>query len=388
MNDQRQNRLLMRTARWLRERYAARARDQLNGRLIPVSSMFDAYIDELKRCERLLMQAERRGFGCCQRRLCSRYDRSLQGLSQRIDHLSRNWTEPWLHIPTLRELYEELQAAELEFGGIDCQPAQHLIAVMTEDITLEGVALGSFRIAVHTGQMNSGDPSRWYFVEAMEPNRAGSNDSIVHPHVDGDQLCAGDALVPISNALRQGRLCDFFVLVRSVLGTYNPQSAYVELESWGGCSCHDCGYTMGSDDSYYCERCDNEYCDECMSICESCSTTQCRNCLTCTELSNMCVCESCLMRCSGCDRLCTIDEVEEDLCSACLEQMEDEEDPDDDNHQQENHQTSQASQEGFDYQRQTEPQAGQTVAVAAAAYPGVDAVGPGVAQAAVPVPGR
>ena len=31
-----------------------------------------------------------------------------------------------------------------------------------------------------------------------------------------------------------GRLFDFFVIVRQVLNTYNPHSAYISLEDWDG----------------------------------------------------------------------------------------------------------------------------------------------------------
>ncbi len=41
-------------------------------------------------------------------------------------------------------------------------------------------------------------------------------------------------------ALTEGRLLDFFMIVRQVLQTYSPDSPYVSLDDWYGRQCSDC----------------------------------------------------------------------------------------------------------------------------------------------------
>ena len=71
-------------------------------------------------------------------------------------------------------------------------------------------------------------------------------------------------------ALAGGRICDFFLLVRSVLTCYNPDSAYVSLDNWHGVSCYECGYTTCPDDLSYCTTCDRDFCSDCASYCRRC----------------------------------------------------------------------------------------------------------------------
>jgi len=384
MNDKNRSRLLMRTAARMHAQYVARTNESLFQRLESTDGMLSAHIGDLQRAERLLIRSQQCGLPLCQSRLRHRYERTLQKLTQCLEQMKQRWHEPWTQPPHQRDLYEELSATHDEFGGVECDWYAKTIAVQTDRIVLEGLPLGSFRIVIDAGLIPRSDPASWYRVEAMESNPACTNESITHPHVDGDHLCAGDALVPIDHALRQGRLCDFFVLVRSVLETYNPHSAYVEIEQWDGISCHDCGYVVHSENSYYCESCEYSFCDECMSSCEVCHTTQCRGCLMRTELSNMYVCDSCCAHCSGCERLCTLNELDEDLCSSCQEQLNEQEDTHDDNQET----TQENNQEAHSSQGQAHVVASSPNAQALATSAGADALGQGVAQAAVPVPRR
>ena len=74
-------------------------------------------------------------------------------------------------------------------------------------------------------------------------------------------------------ALEVGRLCDFFLMVRQVLRTYNPDSPYVSLDNWEGKQCSDCGDFINEDCRCYCELCDRTYCEQCMSVCRSHAST-------------------------------------------------------------------------------------------------------------------
>ena len=47
-----------------------------------------------------------------------------------------------------------------------------------------------------------------------------------------ERLCEGDGRSAIRQALAQGRLLDFFMLVAGGLRTYNAESPFVALEIW------------------------------------------------------------------------------------------------------------------------------------------------------------
>jgi hypothetical protein len=223
--------------------------------------------------------------------------------------------------PTLRDVVGELRQLDEEFDGYEYDAKAKTLSVKTDPITLEDIALGPFEIELNLTISTAGRcPS--YSVKALEPNPAGSNDSVTHPHVRDERLCEGDATIPIKAALESGRVCDFFVLVRSVLQHYNASSPHVSLDSWHGTACHDCGYT--SDETSYCEGCSNDFCEECFNYCHRCNTGLCRGCLercaACEELT----CRDCRQSCRTCGEITCTDCLEDDLCPTCREKAEEE----------------------------------------------------------------
>ena len=100
-----------------------------------------------------------------------------------------------------------------------------------------------------------------------------------------ETLCEGDGTLPIKRALEEGRLGDFFQIVSRILETYNPGSAYVDLESWDGTSCVACGYSMSRDEGTRCSISGDDVCDECSVFCPDCEndfspdyTDRCNRC--------------------------------------------------------------------------------------------------------------
>ena len=141
-------------------------------------------------------------------------------------------------------------SSEAEFERFDYDAKQQTLSITTEPIRLENVYLGEFSIQLHIDRLSQVPRRRnVYRIVAEDPHPATSNDSVTHPHVRDEELCAGDATAAINAALETGRICDFFLLVRSVLMTYNGHSPYVPLAEWNGRACNDCGYVTDSDDS-------------------------------------------------------------------------------------------------------------------------------------------
>jgi len=238
--------------------------------------------------------------------------------------------KPETPIPSVREVLGELLQAEDEFEGLQYYPEDEILSVTTDAVELEGVYLGDFEVQLLIPALGDPNHRSLYQIVALDPHPSVRNDSVTHPHVNDQHLCAGDAGAAIEMALAGGRICDFFMLVRSVLTTYNRDSAYVVLEDWEGSSCYDCGSVVREDDSYYCTSCENEFCGECSSYCHRCEETTCRGCLAPCPVCEESTCNSCLTTCPECGRILCRDCREESKCP-CLEEEPENEEEDNDN---------------------------------------------------------
>ncbi len=321
-----------RAALWLHDLYVKRERQEQVGAIWGLETAIRPYLDQALRHEQLAQRALARGFQLAAKRLTSRYLRALEDVTSALDWHTKQARQEIPAPPSLPTLLEEIAACEDEFDVLDVCRDDQRVSVTTEPIVLEGVPLGRFRIDLLPGNMPAKDPLDWFRIEALDPNPSAPNENVPHPHVDGDHLCTGDGSAAIHGALIAGRLSEFFVLVRSILRTYNPESPYVSIEDWDGRPCEDCGYTVSEDNAFYCEGCENTFCDECIRSCETCDVTLCRGCLHRSEISDVWICESCSAPCEGCGSLCTQEELPDGLCEPCREQLQnDEKETTDDN---------------------------------------------------------
>ena len=113
-------------------------------------------------------------------------------------------------LPAVHTIYEDLLALEEEFDEYYIDLKNKTISVVTESIMLEDVYLGSFEIRLEFADMNSDSPFH-YQVFAQDPQPPITDDAVTHPHVQSDNVCEGDARMPIRRALEQGRLLDLAV---------------------------------------------------------------------------------------------------------------------------------------------------------------------------------
>ncbi|HUU98355.1 MAG TPA: hypothetical protein VM487_21695, partial [Phycisphaerae bacterium] len=100
---------------------------------------------------------------------------------------------------------------EAEFGEPGFNRDTRELSVITDRIELEGIDLGDFEIRLHVGNLGAGQFNSLLSVIALDPHPAASNRRVTHPHVNDEQLCAGDGRAAIQAALHNGRICDFFV---------------------------------------------------------------------------------------------------------------------------------------------------------------------------------
>jgi hypothetical protein len=221
-----------------------------------------------QRSARLYEKALSRGWHTAARNIRPQLVRHLRELRNAIDR-----TLVWENqqrastCPSLRDLFAEFEGLQGDFSEAELDLRDKTISVTTDPIMLEYVNFGAFRIELNL--KGEGEPLS-YKVIAVDPNPASNDEDCTHPHVRSETLCEGEGMLPISRALDGGRLGDFFQIVSQILETYNPGSAYVELESWDGTSCVACGYSMSSDEGRRCSISGDDVCDDCSVFCPDC----------------------------------------------------------------------------------------------------------------------
>ena len=197
--------------------------------------------------------------------------------------------------PTLACIRAELEQLQNEFKESDFNLDTVTVSVITSPITLEGIYLGPFRIQLNIDKISSGAPADCFDVIAMEPHPAADSPHVTHPHVSAERLCTGDATAPLSKALMSGRVCDFFLLIHSVLNAYNSDSPYVPLEEWEGeyCECYNCGLRIRTDESYKCPSCNRWFCKGCITSFPCCDLQICSICLQDMKYVDQTGCKDC-----------------------------------------------------------------------------------------------
>ena len=253
-------------------------------------------------------------------RCCRGANRFLNEIPYAVSQIKQLTEEPCPEVPKLAFLVEELKQVQQEFGDVYMGEENSSIFVETDPIELDGVYLGPFRIELHLNklcELYRGSP---YCVIALDPHPAATADDITHPHVSDERLCEGDGTGAVRAALEQGRLCDFFCIVRSILGTYNADSAHVPLDEWDGTPCYSCGYVASREDSYYCTFCERDYCEACSTCCCLCSETVCDGCATRCKSCEELVCPNCVRTCAECESVLCSSCLEEDVCPDCRQE--------------------------------------------------------------------
>ena len=277
--------------------------------------------ERLLKLGRYLELSRMRGWRSALPRLRREYARRVQTL---VHHAKANVQT--LHeeterrpIASLRDILADLIALQSEFCGLDVDFKAGTFSVVTEAITLEWVELGRFRIVVALDCLGEASP---YEIVALDPNPAAESSETVHPHVQGESLCEGEGRAAIRRASEQGRVYDLCVLVRQILETYNPGSAYVPLSRWSNCPCEDCGTRVGSDESTFCHRCESDLCRDCAMTCSDCQESVCVSCRAGCRSCNRTYCDQCFHPCENCgDQFCS-ECLEGGRCSSCQETEE------------------------------------------------------------------
>ncbi len=290
-------------------------------------------LDYLKQATHKLSLCRQYGWHLAAQQLLQGLRYTVQELGVEVTRSEQVVQEPAAPSPPLGQLYEELIQTEQEFDEVEYRRSEGKLVVTTAPIVLEDVRLGRFEIQLVLERLGAPDQRDALRIVALEPNPAASDERVTHPHVSNEGLCAGDASAALRTALISGRICDVFLLARSVLENYNSGSPFVSLENWDGTACSDCGYCASAGDTFCCEGCQQDYCEECISSCQACDMTLCRGCLRKCPLCDEYVCESCLQACHRCGARACSACLDDNVCPACIEKEKRNEQGNDDDQQ-------------------------------------------------------
>jgi hypothetical protein len=276
-------------------------------------------MEELQVKSKLMRESLTHGWNFSAEECCNNLSRILNDVTHSTSHVQQLVDLPRKKVPMLSELGNELEQLMQEFEEVDINLAEGTISVETEPITLEEIYLGPFKIQLRLAMLSKLYTSPAYHVIALDPHPAATSEEVTHPHVSNEQLCEGDGSAAVRASLEDGRLYDFFTLVKSILNTYSPDSPYVAISEWEGISCYNCGYTCGSDNCYFCGSCDRDYCEECSLCCHECDETVCSGCVTSCSICDDSVCPNCVRTCSECGSYCCKSCMEGTICKDCQE---------------------------------------------------------------------
>lgn len=270
---------------------------------------------------------------------------ALVALDQQVnflrEHLYRQVEQDNPDSPlTLAHWFGELNQIEDEFDEVRVDISNGTVTVRTERIVFKEVGLGRFDMVFFWNRITSHSGSRCFDIVAVDSNPARGKDGVTHPHVRDEEVCAGDAGRSLEDAVREGRLCDSFLILRSVLTTYNSRSPYVPIEEWDGSSCSECGGSVDPDERSSCDACQAELCDGCIGRCTACEDYRCPSCLSrCQGCHNACCpgclttlndksyCADCIGPCLKCAAPTPKEDLspDDELCPSCLETKESDE---------------------------------------------------------------
>lgn len=287
----------------------------------PVPSLPELTWASLETVLRKIRKADMAGWEAAGRMLRTQFIRMLPLVRKQLSESEAELEaslKPMMH-SSVKEIYIDLCSLSDEFESPEINLEGLEISVITEAICLEGVELGRFQIRLNWNQLKS---TQSYEIESLDPNPAAGSDDVVHPHIQDQRLCEGDGHLAIQIALEQGRLLDFFVMVRQILETYNDSSPYVSLEKWYGANCQDCGYCVCREDSCRCDHCEVDLCHDCSRSCEDCCRTCCNNCSQSCDGCGKNYCARCINHCIYCANVFCKECLSDETCENCIEEQE------------------------------------------------------------------
>ena len=306
----------LRAARLIRQQISERWRN-------PGRAAFpDGLGHNARRLMRQIDIARHRGWHAAARQLTTDVAHEVEYCRQRLGEFARQLQQQTIpkNLPMESDIFREIMAVHEEFSEVEIDLQSGEISITTNPIVLQDTHLGPFQVRLDWNRLDRHQP---YRVVALDPNPAAANEAVTHPHVQEERLCEGEGPVGIESALSAGRLCDFFLIVSRLLGTYARGSGFVELDDWDGIRCQDCGCLTYEDNRCHCDRCDADLCGECCPSCQGCERNLCSDCISTCARCGENYCSDCLENCHTCHENCCEHCLEGGLCENCHDQRQD-----------------------------------------------------------------
>jgi hypothetical protein len=190
----------LRLAQRIHAAYAERARQSALERQIDWDHLEHRF-HLAQQQHQLVEKARERGWHLAARSQQAHLQSVLRAVAESLREAQEKMLLPPPSLPSLNDLLAELQNLDVEFDDVVLDQKTFL-AVQTDSIVLEGIDLGRFSIRFHWVRLAQRDSQSCFDVVALDPNSASSNEDVTHPHVRSQQLCAGDATLPLQKLRR------------------------------------------------------------------------------------------------------------------------------------------------------------------------------------------
>ncbi|MHC4521078.1 MAG: hypothetical protein ACYTAS_20995, partial [Planctomycetota bacterium] len=172
-------------------------------------SLFAGTMQKLIRASRRLATALSRDWFSAAEHSCKSVSKQLGEIPFLVSNIQSLLDRRRREVPNLSGIAAELWALQQEFDDVEFNGEEKALCVVTDPITLEDIYLGRFRIALYLHSLRELYQRVPYFVMAIDPHPAATDDAVTHPHVSNDVVCEGDGAAAIKAALEVGRLVDF-----------------------------------------------------------------------------------------------------------------------------------------------------------------------------------
>ena len=159
---------------------------------------------------------EKGWFGSAEK-IRTRVNRNLSDFSYQLQKFKDLVNSDETKLPKPADIFAELSQIDQELGEYQFDLKEKTVTVITDPITLDDIPFGPFEIKLFLNEISKLYSESCYRIIALEPNPAGTDSDVTHPHVSSERLCEGDGVVSIRKAIEQGRLCDFFTMIVNIL---------------------------------------------------------------------------------------------------------------------------------------------------------------------------
>ena len=149
--------------------------------------------DATKNSHMFYAAIERGWFGSAEK-VRARVERNMSDFSYHFQRFKDFVSSDETKLPKPSDIFAELSQIDDELGEYQFDLKERTISVLTDPISMDGIPFGSFEIKLFLNELSKVYTESPYKVIALEPNPAGGDSNVTHPHVSSERLCEGDGV--------------------------------------------------------------------------------------------------------------------------------------------------------------------------------------------------